>query len=592
MQQTIQVLTWLSFLLLVLPSVVRAQDDSVVRIAVLSDELTPATLLINGEVTGSISDAFSVSNIQIAQGEVTLGFRLNDDTVIESVSALPLVAGQEYLALLTMLPEGPRVIVAFDDNSDVEDGFERVRGFHAHPEASTATVYKSDGSFNQLGLLLGDLPPGGASLYELVDSTLEYISVDLTRDGIADALFRYEYGAFANARGNLFISEKDGVATVFVIEGDGSHRELVAVQDPKPTPTPTPTPTPGPVGDVSYEFDEGPEGWTFAAPAGFIAPIGGYTTGTLEIQTLSSVDTFGWWESPVQEVTRRAIAGDILYRFQARISSDQDDVSLVPEVRLRLWQEGFATTDAMSISSSGGGEYSPGIDGRLYSHWVEMPGEVSLQMSFDVLSFDSSNASQATIRLEGAALQAFSSADLTENVELARFDFRNGRANGFGAGGAPPFLAPDFSVSPFGLAQSAVIETPPATVFGYWTRNTGIPFEPGRLYSATYSIASSANESEAVRLPAFRLRQNETGFQLSLSKNVESVGDSPLPTQQRPLSYSLFFETPDDFVDRRWIPSLDYLLIEGSGNDGRLKLYLEELTFSSWLIPGSEEVSR
>jgi hypothetical protein len=155
-----------------------------------------------------------------------------------------------------------------------------------------------------------------------------------------------------------------------------------------------------------YPFDTGAEGWAFSGTVQpFSEPNTGAYFGALHLASRDH-NTFGYWYSPMGDVPLSATP--TLYRATFRLHSDQTDVSLVPELRLRLFSSNFQTAVVKSCPSTGNGSNSPSQAGRDYPLYYWSPTSVptgDLQCTFDLLNFSPDDAPQGTLSLDDVMIE-------------------------------------------------------------------------------------------------------------------------------------------------------------------------------------------
>jgi len=150
--------------------------------------------------------------------------------------------------------------------------------------------------------------------------------------------------------------------------------------------------------DTVFEFDGGTEGWNFeSVPGVFDTPTEENGPSFLGLRSVSSY-TYGFWESPPQDVT----AGN-LYRIRFYVSTDVASRSEVPMIRLRVNSVINQSATMVLIDSSLEGDSSPvPSEWTPYDVYFVPPPSVEADgvlLAFDLVNFNPKDAEDGAIFL-------------------------------------------------------------------------------------------------------------------------------------------------------------------------------------------------
>ncbi len=380
------------------------------------------------------------------------------------------------------------------------------------------------------------------------------------------------------------------------------------------------TPTPTIPSEITFNFPEDPQGWTFIVPDVFDQSIvGDYnaTEQSLDTTTADNTNTFGMWESPEIQIVnglepegaaipiapRHNSNGDI-FRSTFDISSDLSDPSEAPVVRVRSSSIDFQQSDVLVATSMGDGSFSPDDTApKTYVQWFSQPeGQDMFRLDFDVLNTDSLDAVQSTTSLERVTIEALGQPDLQNGEIVAAIDFLNGGQQGFSPVDASPGLTAPETFNGFeGLLIRGVepvddVRSPfyPPVIFGFWDGAVDAPILANTLYRVHFDVTSDAPAGAEEQVPTFRLRVNDSSLKFSAYTNIDSVNaNAGVPVDGAVETYDVWFQTPDAIAGNTWNFSFDYLFVDKSGDDGQIDdnpeiaLILNAIEVTAYDVPGA-----
>ncbi len=171
-----------------------------------------------------------------------------------------------------------------------------------------------------------------------------------------------------------------------------------------PTPTPTPTPVPGipPIAHYSFEFNE--EGWSFNGEVPpYHEPTTTWEPGRLGLNADTSSYSFSYWLSP--EIP---IEDDKIYQVIWLVSSSVSEPDSSLQFRLRINQPGSWQGWERIVNSYN--QHAPSDISPLWYQVLFNPAvtdevDDTIQLSFDLLSFDDADDTSSWIYLEEAIVQ-------------------------------------------------------------------------------------------------------------------------------------------------------------------------------------------
>jgi len=161
----------------------------------------------------------------------------------------------------------------------------------------------------------------------------------------------------------------------------------------------------------SWNF-EGPRsgGWVWNDIVEEFTPPLHYEKDGCLIMTGRDDRTFGFWSAPEGSLTVRS---RVLYRASWFITTDVQDASRVPGLRLRYNTRDFQSGASMEIYSNGAGSNSPTPTGSVYRHYYVPPpypepaGQNSLLLSFDMKSMDMHDDVSGSLKLNKVSIDLF-----------------------------------------------------------------------------------------------------------------------------------------------------------------------------------------
>lgn len=349
--------------------------------------------------------------------------------------------------------------------------------------------------------------------------------------------------------------------------------------------------------EVVFDFPGTDEGWVFSSAAPFTAPGSGVGSSSLYIQTADNANTFGIWTSPIVTLNVPAATREVgkLFQVEYRMTTDVSSSPLVPTVRVRTNSLDYQRSDVLVATSQGDGSFSPGTTSTAYKMYFnrdDAPSSTAnFKLNFDVLNFDTTDASNARIDLEYAAIRGITGDETTlgTGTPVANFDFAGGATNGFTSRTAEPAIAAaSFSTSADGLVISGGAaredEGYNVVIFGFWGLETPVTLGANKLYRVDWTVGSTA--TDPTTNPAFRLRVNDGSLKFSQYVNIESTGYADnTPTVGNDKVYSLWVLTPDAIAGNTWTFSFDYLFVPGNGNDASIPVTLKNLDVTEFTAP-------
>jgi hypothetical protein len=380
-------------------------------------------------------------------------------------------------------------------------------------------------------MLVAEYSGGQVSIYQM----------DLSGDPVVSSRTPFVTG-LSGAEGAAI----DPLSGDFVFSTFGGGDRIVVVRGfAAPPPTPI----------ASYEFSTDEQGWTYhTVPGVFSEPNSAVVAGFLQIVSTDNSNNFGYWQSPDDAVP---IAADHLYRARFRVLSDQTNLSLVPQIRVRTNSINLQQADYVRIDSSGGGEASPPASGATYDLYFVPPGNDTYStLAFDLLNFNPLDAPQATVSLDSVVVERFPLDNLSTPTLVHAYEF-TASEEGWTTGGAPlVFTVPSASYAAGALLLQATNNT---NTFGYWQSDAAdIVIDADRLYRGTFEVQTDVTNQSAV--PQMRLRFNTANMQASRTLSVDSVGDGANSPGTTNTTYdNLFFLPPVNCVGDGLIASFDLL---------------------------------
>ncbi len=161
--------------------------------------------------------------------------------------------------------------------------------------------------------------------------------------------------------------------------------------------------------------------------------------------------------------------------------------------------------------------------------------------------------------------------------DLRGHDFTSSEPHGFVPVSGPPLAAPQFNQDARGLVMGG---TPSSeTIFGFWTGPIpDVELTAGDLWEVTFWVTSSAAASERDQVPGFRLRLNNSAFQVGTMTHIESSGNGhPMPVSGETKEYKITYHANHDVPGQRLNASFDYLYIPQTNDIPNISLILEKV---------------
>lgn len=361
---------------------------------------------------------------------------------------------------------------------------------------------------------------------------------------------------------------------------------VTATPTPTVTPTPTATATPttvtptlAPIGETSFNFIGGSDGWVSANPEPFARlqfendPV----AGTLSIISSNNQNSFGYWESqPVNlepSITRLpGITGpNSLYLATYTVSSSLADPNQAPVLRLRSSSLDFQRSDLIVATSVLDAAFSPTVEGRVYRQLFAQPeGSTAFRLHFDLLNFDGLDAADATLSIGAVEVLAFNAQQLGVGTLVAEYDLVEGNTEAWEVNPVNPvFALPATFAREDGLlirGLEAEEGSVPPVIFGNWGVQSDVELVGGALYRLSWNISSEATAANINALPTFRLRVNDSTFRFAALTNIDTREQNPLaPIPGGESTYDVWFIAPGAVEGSLLNLSFDYLFERGPG---------------------------
>ena len=318
--------------------------------------------------------------------------------------------------------------------------------------------------------------------------------------------------------------------------GDGSNFDMGADEYPFivpfPQPTPTPVPSPNPFIVIEYDFSDGDKGWTPSSiPESFTAPDFGWIQGALFI-TSRDHNTVGFWDSPPEGIP---VEENYLYRARYFVSTDVQDRTRVPHIRLRSLSANTQKCELLEISSKGDGQYSPTQIPRTYDLYLTPPRISSLthekrtvRLFLDLVNLDTTDAPEGTVFLHKVRLERIDPGKLIFVSPVRSWNFESPRSGGWVWNEIVEDYTPPFHYEKDG---SLIMTGRDDRTFGFWSTPAGsLSVRSHVLYRATWFITTDVKDASLV--PGLRLRYNTMDFQSGAGMELYSNGagsNSPVP---------------------------------------------------------------
>ncbi|MCB2155099.1 hypothetical protein KQI84_09450 [bacterium] len=375
-----------------------------------------------------------------------------------------------------------------------------------------------------------------------------------------------------------------------------------------PTFTPTLTPTPTPTGTpVVFTFANHRQGWDPYSWPPFTSPVFDNTPGTpgtLDMTMTTNTNLVGIWESPAFEIVgtdavpvrtdtiplRVSADGTLpIFATTYRIMTDETDLTLVPQVRVRTTAQNSQQAEVLTIESNADAAYSPTPAGVEYTLFFRPPTVSPIfTLEWDVLNFYPLDSASAQLMLDNVVIEQVPETILDGATSEFAYDFE-GNQDGWDFFSIPEsFPAPGFAYdSANGRLGLSVADTSEFQ-FGFWGSsldpNNNPTIQAGRLYYALFTVGTDIAIADQV--PEYRLRLNESLFRVSQYTNVASTGSAMnVPAPGAPRQHLVFFPA-NMGVGQNLLSSFDILANPASDNlEIGGSIYLESLEIFSVPAP-------
>ncbi len=282
------------------------------------------------------------------------------------------------------------------------------------------------------------------------------------------------------------------------------------------------------------------------------------------IEGNNPANSFGFISLPVE---MELAEPNTLYELTMGLTTNVENPFRVPVTRLRLNTANFEKGSTYVITSAGGFQHTPGTSTSLYRMLFMPPAEfatttddVSARFfaSLDVLSFED-RFDRARFRIENVAVSPIASDRIGVAAVLAEDDFSNG-TDGWTLGGAP-----DVFPAPFHSSEPGALTMAPSgrNAFGFWTKDTGVAVQPGRVYRARFLAHTTT--ADTARVPRFRLRLNTSSFQLATTVNIDPTGPATETLRTESRVYDVYVVVPaNDPGTDTLLASFDLMHFDGT----------------------------
>jgi len=356
-----------------------------------------------------------------------------------------------------------------------------------------------------------------------------------------------------------------------------------------------------------FTFASSSEGWTLFTGSlgpGFTTADGSYNRnsgendGRLQLVTANNTDTFGYWQSPMFNITN---SESLLYRAIFRVSTNTSKAN-APVFRVRASTGDFSQTAEFTVESATGvnpsAPVSPDTTGRAYEHYFQVPvAQNQLRLYFDVLNFTTLDEPVSRLNLESMAITSLdrttelldrrvelaglvaSTADFTE-ISIRPYPLTEDQVS------MPVFLQDTRGAS---VGAGDVDPVVAKTSVGILSVPTGVAVSSNRLYEVVFQVSARSQTTTTIRkekVPAFRMRVNESSLQLTSLLNIESIDEnSVVPTFQQNVRYSVWLPSNIDLSGRTLSVALDYIFTADSLNDPSIAVVLEKVEIYSYARP-------
>ncbi len=276
-----------------------------------------------------------------------------------------------------------------------------------------------------------------------------------------------------------------------------------------------------------------------------------------------------------------------IYDVRMRVSTDVADPARVPTSRLRANMANYEKGATLVMNPVASMAHVPTPQGQEYSLLFVPPAELTVAeegdaeffASLDMLNFSEAFADDALLSIE--SLDVVQIADWAVDVlETLSHDEFVGGTEGWVFGSAPDA----FTEAKFGSESGALrLGAEDYNSFGFWTKDTRVIAEPGKVYRARFLV--STNTDDPSKVPTFRLRLNSSSFELGTTVNVDAVGTVSETLRPEARIYDVYLRVPENASgEDTLLASIDLLgFTEGRDLDTVITLeefFLEEITLN------------
>lgn len=296
-------------------------------------------------------------------------------------------------------------------------------------------------------------------------------------------------------------------------------------------------------------------------------------------------NTFGFISLPLNMAFAEA---NTLYELLMTVSTNITDPTRIPTLRVRVNMANFEKGATVIATSAGRFKVMPTTEGRTYSLLFVPPAElanaddpsVRFFASMDLLSFEDRLARGARFRLDDLRINPIADSRISVANTLVTNDFSTG-TEGWVFGGAPETFTLPRNGSEAGRLNLAPAD---ARSFGFWTTNTGVTAEPGKIYRARFILHT--NTDTPAKVPTVRVRLNTSSYELGATVNVDAVGTLAETLRPESRVYDIYLPIPAGAAaDDKILASIDML---NFGNDAAVdsvvsleQFLLEEITIAA-----------
>jgi hypothetical protein len=258
-----------------------------------------------------------------------------------------------------------------------------------------------------------------------------------------------------------------------------------------------------------------------------------------------------WGAPPASYIPRRNLFYLATFELRGVLPAD-----ITPGVRLRVTSADSHRSTENSIFGSGTGQAAPANGTPKFYHLLFEPSGRSLDAAyagdtriggftpfFEMAHFRPTESNTATIGLRSLRVAPFDPQSLGPWTTVLEYDFKAaGEDLGWTIFGPLEDMATyTYAATPGGLSLKG---SKPNRYAGIG-RDTGMIIEPGRLYRARYRVSA---DTEAHRVPSFRLRVGDTQFETAYCLSISSNGDGEESPGYKAREYDVYYYPPQAMV--------------------------------------------